>query len=48
MKQDAKQWGVAQLTCFVDEDDYNYIESDDCQSSNFGSYSTVVHSLLYV
>ena len=38
MKQDAKQLGVAQLTCFDDEDDYVNIESDgDCQSSNFGS-----------
>jgi hypothetical protein len=39
MKKDAKRSGVAQLTCFDDEDDYMDIESDggDCQSSNFKS-----------
>ncbi len=37
-KKDAKRSGVAQLTCFDDEDDYMDIESDgDCQSSNFKS-----------
>ena len=37
-KKDAKRSGVAQLTCFDDEDDYMDIESDgDCQSSNFNS-----------
>jgi hypothetical protein len=39
MKKDAKRSGVAQLTCFDDEDDYMDIEIDggDCQSSNFKS-----------